>query len=213
MKKLAMLRLLPLSLVAAGTVLAANTDEGTLTLQKGPGQQTTNQTEALHDIHGPVPTSEYPSYLMEAAIALLVLLLLGLLFFFFKRRKKPQSPPIPPWDQALMELDQARQLMSSGQSLLYMDHAGQILRRYIELRFTIRSTRQTTREFFARLNDSVHSPLIEYQAELRACLEQADMAKFAHLLADEGHMQQMEEAVRAFINRTRPEMEKPGGRS
>jgi hypothetical protein len=38
------------------------------------------------------------------------------------------------------------------------------------------------------------------------------MAKFAHLLADEGHMQQMEEAVRTFITRTRPEMETPGGR-
>jgi hypothetical protein len=213
MKRLAMLRLLPLSLVAPGTVLAANTDEDTLTLQKSPGQQTTMQTEALHDIHGPVPTSEYPPYLMEAAMALLVLLLLGLVFFFFKRRKKPQPPPIPHWDQALMDLDQARQLMSSGQSLRYMDQAGQILRRYIELRFTIRSTRQTTREFFASLNDSVHSPLIEYQAELRACLEQADMAKFAHLPADEGHMQQMEEAVRAFITRTRPAMETPGGRS
>ena len=213
MKRLAMIRLLPLSLVAAGAVSAADTDGDSLTLQKSPWQQTTNKTEDLHDIHGPVPTSEYPPYLMEAAIILFVLLLLALLFFFLKRRKKPQPPAVPPWDKALMELDQARQLMSSGQSLLYMDQAGQILRRYIELRFTIRSTRQTTREFFARLNDSVHSPLIEYQAELRACLEQADMAKFAHLLADEGHMQQMEEAVRAFITRTRPEIEAPGGRS
>jgi hypothetical protein len=212
MKRPSILLLQPLLLFGARAVPAADTAEDTLTLQKAPGQQTTKQTEALHDIHGPLPTSEYPPYLVEAAIALLVLLLLALLFFFLKRRKKPQPPAVPPWDKALMELDQARQLMSSGQSLLYMDQAGQILRRYIELRFTIRSTRQTTREFFARLNDSVHSPLIEYQRELRACLEQADMAKFAHLLADEGHMQQMEEAVRAFINRTRPETAAPGGR-
>jgi len=205
----------PSSLLLFGpsTVLAADTDEDTLTLQKGPGQQTTSQTEALHDIHGPVPTSEYPPYLMEGAIALLVLLLLALLVFFLKRRKKPQPPAVPPWDKALMELAEARQLMSSEQSLLYMDQAGQILRRYIELRFAIRSTRQTTREFFARLKDSGHSPLIEYQTELRACLEQADMAKFAHLLANQTHMKQMEEAVHTFITSTRPEMEPQGVRS
>jgi len=213
MKRSSILLLQPLLLLGTRAVPAADTAEDTLTLQKTPGQQIPTHTEALHDIHGPQPTSEYPPYLMEAAIALLVILLLALLFFFLKRRKKPQPPAVPPWDKALMELAEARQLMRSGQSLLYMDQAGQILRRYIELRFAIRSTRQTTREFFARLNDSVHSPLIEYQTELRACLEQADMAKFAHLLADEDHMQQMEQAVRAFITRTRPEMESPGGRS
>jgi hypothetical protein len=213
MKKLAVHRLPPLLLLGTNTALAADTGEDTLTLQKDPGPQTTNQTEVLHDIHGPLPTSEYPPYLMEAAIVLLVLLLLALLVFFLKRRKRPQQAPIPPWDKALMELDEARQLMSVSQSLLYMDQASQILRRYIELRFAIHSTRQTTREFFASLNDSVHSPLIEYQAELRACLEQADMAKFAHLVANQNHMQKMEEAVRAFITCTRPEMEPPGGRS
>ena len=213
MKRPSILLLQTLLLFGARAVPAVDTAEDTLTLQKGPGQQTTNQTEALHDIHGPVPTSEYPPYLMEAAIALLVLLVLALLFFFLKRRKKPQPPPVPPWDKALMELDEARQLMSSGKSLLYMDQVGQILRRYIELRFAIRSTRQTTREFFARLKDSGHSPLIEYQTELRACLEQADMAKFAHLLANQTHMQQMEEAVHTFITSTRPEMEPQGVRS
>lgn len=212
MKRTAITLLQPLLLSAVGTVFAAETGEDTLTLQKGQGQQTTNETESLHDIHGPLPTSEYPPYLVEAAMVLLVFLLLGLLFFFLKRRKKPQPLLVPPWERALIELAEAKRLMSSGQSLLYMDQAGQILRRYIELLFNIRSTRKTTREFFASLNDSDNSPLLKYRAELQACLEQADMAKFAHLVADRSHMEQMEEAVRAFITRTRPEMEPPGGR-
>ncbi len=103
--------------------------------------------------------------------------------------------------------------MSAGHSLLYMDQASQILRRYIESLFAIRSTRKTTREFFASLNDSDESPLLEYRRELKNCLEQADMAKFAHLVPDFQHMEQMEEAVRAFITRTRPAIEPPGGRS
>ncbi len=209
MKRLTMLLLL----VGANPVLAADNGEDALTLQKSPGQQTANQTESLRDIHGPLPTLEYPPYLMETAIALLILLLVALLIFFLKRRKKPQPPPVSPWDKALMELAEARQLMSSGQSLLYMDQASQILRRYIESLFVIRSTRKTTREFFASLNNSDNSPLYEYRAELRDCLEQADMAKFAHLVPDFQHMEQMEEAVRVFITRSRPEIETPGGRS
>ncbi|MBU1566576.1 MAG: DUF4381 family protein [Proteobacteria bacterium] len=212
MKRPSMLLLQPLPLLGASYVLAAATDEDTLTLQKAAGQQTLKQTEALHDIHGPLPISEYPPYLVETAIVLLVLLLLALLYFFLKRRKKPLPPPVPPWERALMELAEARKLMSGGQSLLYMDQASQILRRYIELLFTIRSTRQTTREFFASLNNRDNSPLLEYQTELRACLEQADMAKFAHLVADQTHMQLMEEAVRTFISNTRPKMEPQGSR-
>jgi Domain of unknown function (DUF4381) len=199
--------------VGARIVLGADSKEETLTLQNSNQQQTSQNTEALRDIHGPLPTSEYPPYLIEAVIALLVILLLALLFFLMKRRKKPLPPPVPPWETALRELEEARQLIRDGQSLLYMELAGQILRRYIELRFAIRSTRQTTREFFAGLKGSGGTPLVDYQTELRACLEQADMAKFAHLIPDNQHLEQMEAAVRTFITRTRPETLPPGGRS
>jgi hypothetical protein len=149
--------------------------------------------------------------MMEAAIVLLALLLLALLFFFLKRRKKPLPPIVFPWDKALMELAEARKLMSVGQSLLYMDQTAQILRSYIEVRFALRSTRRTTREFFAGLQDSGPSSLLEFRAQLQACLEQADMAKFAHLVPDSQHLEQMEAAVRTFITRTRPETVPGGG--
>jgi hypothetical protein len=198
--------------VGAGTVLGADSKEEILTLQNSKQQQTSQNTEALRDIHGPLSTSEYPPYLIEAVIALLVILLV-LLFFLMKRRKKELPPPVPPWETALRELAEARQLIRDGQSLFYMEQAGQILRRYIELRFAIRSTRQTTREFFAGLKGSGGTPLVGYQTELRACLEQADMAKFAHLIPDSQHLEQMEAAVHTFITRTRPETVTSGGRS
>jgi hypothetical protein len=202
----------PLLFLGALPALAAAPGEERLTLQKTPKQQTTSQDAVLHDIHGPVATSEYPPYLMEAAIGVLVLLLLAVLFYYLKKRKKPLPPPIPPWETALQELTEARRLMGDGKWLLYMDQAGQILRRYIELRFAIRSTRQTTREFFAGLNASGSASLLKYQGELRACLEQADMAKFAHLVPNQNHMEQMEEAVRTFIISSRPEEQPAGGR-
>ncbi|MFH0782719.1 MAG: DUF4381 family protein [Pseudomonadota bacterium] len=213
MKRQRILIIQPLLIFGAIPVLAADPGKETLTLQKNPKQQTTSQDTVLHDIHGPLPTSEYPPYLMEAALGLFALLVIALVIYFLKKRKKPLPPPVPPWETALQELAEARQLMGDGKWLLYMDQAGQILRRYIELRFAIRSTRQTTREFFAGLNASGSASLLKYQGELRACLEQADMAKFAHLVPNQNHMEQMEEAVRTFIISSRPEEQTAGSRS
>jgi hypothetical protein len=206
-------RILPsLLLLKAQSGLAADQGEEALTLQNSQKQVISNQDGTLRDIQGPVPTSEYPPYLVETAGVLLLLLALGLLYFFLKRRKKPQPPPIPPWDTALIELTEAGHLMSTRQGLLYMDKVAQILRRYIESRFAIHSTRQTTQEFFMGLEDSGPSSLLTYRSELRACLEQADMAKFAHLLPELQHMEGMEHAVRTFITSTRPEVPVKGER-
>lgn len=212
MKRLPIVLLPCLLLFKSQPGLAADQGEEALTLQNSTNHPIPNQNGILHDIQGPVPTPEYPPYLVETAIVLLILLALGLLYFFLKRRKKPQPPPIPPWDTALVELTEAGQLMSAGQGLLYMDKVAQILRRYIESRFAIHSTRQTTREFFMGLQDSGPSSLLTYRSELRACLEQADMAKFAHLLPELQHMEGMESAVRTFITSTRPEIPTKGER-
>lgn len=213
----------PLALFAtpAATVAAAAGDPGDqpLTLLKPPqpagqpGQQVQQNVE-LRDIHGPLPLTDTPSYLVPAAIAFAVLLALAALFYFLKKRKKPAPPPIPPWEVALSELAEARQFQNPGQSLLYMERAGQILRRYIESRFAIRSTRQTTREFLANLHDGGgDSPLAEFRTELGVCLEQADLAKFAHLVPDREHLTEMEAAVTAFIRSTHPAPPMAGGKA
>jgi len=205
MKRSALLFPSTLLLQATASLAATGQGEEKLTLQNSP-QQSVQQNNTLRDIHGPLPTSDYPPYLVEAAVVLLVIAILTCLYFFFKKRQKPLPPPIPPWDRALGQLAEARQLIIDGRSLLYMERAAQILRSYIESRFAIPSTRQTTAEFFAALKASETPDLMHYQVELRHCLEQADMAKFAHLISDRDHLEQMEGAVQAFINRTRPEM-------
>jgi hypothetical protein len=180
--------------------------------QPAPAAQTQHQVE-LRDIHGPLPLADTPPYAMAAAIAFVVLLILAALWYFLKKRKKPVPPPVPPWEMALLELAEARQFQNPGQSLLYMERAGQILRRYIESRFAIRSTRQTTREFLAGLHDGGgDSPLAAHRAELGVCLEQADLAKFAHLAPDRERLKAMEAAVTAFIRSTEPVPPIAGGK-
>lgn len=173
------------------------------------------QQDNFFDIHGPVPYSASPPYLLIAGIVLASLLLLAAIYWYIKKRKKPALPAIPPWEVALAELSEARKLFNASQSLIYMERVSSILRSYIESRFAIRSTRQTTREFLKKVNRAAENTMAlqESRPELKACLEQADMAKFAHRIPDQENMEQMEQAVTAFIKKTEPAPHVKGGKS
>lgn len=214
-------RLLPFLLLSLPLpVLAGDQGDQPLTLMppRQPADKTANQpqtlqqSDELHDIHGPLPIVGQPPYLAIAGIILAILLIHAALLFWLKRRSKPGPAAPHPWETALCELAAAKPLQSAGQGLLYMERAGQILRRYIESRFAIRSTRQTTREFLAGLSQAGNSSLDDYRPELQVCLEQADMAKFAHRVPDLDNMAQMERAVMDFVKKTEPITAPSGGR-
>jgi len=207
--------ILPLLLLFMLPVLsfAATNGEAPLTLLNKPAKtpqtaQNQNipfQDNKLHDIHGPVPIAEQPPYLLLGCIFLVVLLIAAAIFWFIKKKGKATPPAISPWEKALQDLTDAKNLLSPERALAYMDRASQILRQYIEARFAIQSTRQTTREFLQGLTTiGGNSPLQAHKTELQECLEQADMAKFAHHHPALKNLQQMEVAVTAFIKKTEP---------
>ncbi len=192
---------------------AASKGEAPLTLLNKPPKsaQTTqsptipNNTEQLRDIHGPVPIAEQPPYLLIAGLLLLVLVIAAAIFWFLKKRVKPTPQPIPPWEKALLDLADAKRLLSPERALMYMERVSQILRSYIESRFSIQSTRQTTREFLQGLTKiGGNSPLHTHKTELRGCLEQADMAKFAHHIPEVRNLEMVEDAIITFIKKTEP---------
>lgn len=216
----AVLILLPLLLFSMLPICSlAASNEAPLTLLNPPqnsaqiaGNQTiSGEPEQLHDIHGPVLLTERPPYLLIVGALFFACLLAAAIFWFLKRRTKPTPPPVPPWEKALLDLADAKRLLNPERGLQYMDRVSQILRRYIESRFTIQSTRQTTREFLQGLTEiGGNSPLQRYKTELRGCLEQADMAKFAHHIPEIKNLAMMEEAVTTFIKKTEPtETQKP----
>lgn len=196
---------------------ANNSTEAPLVLQGGPQNNQTRQNATsnnkigqLHDIYGPVIITDPPPYLLIAALLLLVVLVAAALYWFTKKRKVPAPPDTPPWQQALLDLVEARKLLTSEKGLLYMERVSQILRSYIESRFAIQSTRQTTREFLQGLTRvDGNSPLLTYKTELQECLEKADMAKFAHHLANFDNLEQMEAAVTTFVKKTEPAEQQP----
>ncbi len=157
----------------------------------------------LHDIRGPVELPDSSRMLLWLLIGLAVMIIVGLFIYFWKRRKKVEKPPSP-HDVALAELARLRSMMNPQQALLYAAQLAEVLRRYVEARFHIHSTRQTTREFFLGLAGNLQAghSMEEHHDRLKECLEQCDMAKFAHCIPDQPEMESMEQAVRGFIRAT-----------
>ena len=175
-----------------------------LKLQQSPTPaKNSSQTEDIRDIKGPVPLPETNRFLIPVAAAIALCIIAALLFFFLKRRRRPQ-PLLLPDAIALAELDRARSLMESP--LVYAERISTILRQYIEARFQISSTRQTTREFFSHLKSGTTIAEVDiknHAGDLQECMEQCDIAKFAHGTPNQASMIGMDQAVRAFIETTR----------
>lgn len=193
-------------------VMAVNA-EPPLTLLPPQGQTQTNQQTSnithsngeLHDIYGPVLLSElFPYPLLGAILAALTALAL-FLFWYFKWRKKPVITAVPPWERAKAELAEAKPHLNPQDSIIYLEKASLVLRRYIESRFAFKSTKQTTHEFLTGLGFSTsRSPLRPYREELGRCLELADMAKFAHHLAAQQELEEIEMNIVQFVDKTTP---------
>ena len=213
-RRVVILLLLVVFTLPALTLADSNdSSETPLTLLQQPGKNAqttqhpniTKEDNELHDIHGPVPITKQPPYLLLAGSILAILAAAAGLYWFMKKRTKPAPPPLAPWERALQDLAEAKKLLSPERALLYMDRVSQVLRSYIESRFAIKSTRQTTREFLQGLTKiGISSPLQMHKNELQICLEQADMAKFAHHTQDMYSLEKIGDAVIDFIKKTEP---------
>jgi len=159
----------------------------------------------LRDIHPPLLLPEAASYSMLIAGILCCLLLFAVALWFFRFRKK-QVVVVLPHETALVDLQLARRLMTEEQAKHYAVEISTILRRYIEQRFRIKTTRQTTKEFCTKLTQSPDQTAAFFDTHyeiLQECLEQCDMAKFARCTPDQNSMEKMENAVQNFIEATR----------
>ncbi len=181
------------------------TTHPSLPLQPTNQAQMNGAIEDIHDIQGPVILPEPKNFLIPIIIGALILLLIGLIFYFIQKKKK-SAPPLPAHEVALAELARAKTWMNENKGILYAQTLSKILRQYIESRFLVLSSRKTTDELLTVLQsdststDQTHPHL----DDLQVCLEQCDMAKFAHLGPDSQSMVQMESAVLHFIETTKP---------
>lgn len=145
-------------------------------------------TQAIKPIAGPlrVPITfrEMVPWIL-IALGTIVAVLLGV--WYYQRRKKNQpvfqlKPKVvlPPHERALMEMEKLRvkKLWQSGKVKEYHSELTEILRRYIEARFSVPALEQTSGEILENLSESAECPPTA-TGRLRNMLILADMVKFA----------------------------------
>lgn len=166
--------------------------------------QAGNLNLELRDIAPPVALANPTPWPLIIAGAF-VLLALAAAIWWLRRQKKPAIiPSVDPWTIALQELNAASTLLESQQPRQYIARLSEILRRYLEERFRLASTRQTTREFLHSLQASTSPELQPARSQLQDFLEQADLAKFAHNIPPSARLAQLTDIVRQLITTTIP---------
>jgi hypothetical protein len=142
------------------------------------------ETDELRDITGIEQVPPAPGISLWPYGLALGFLLAGSLFSmgwrYFRREHSQSGPPPDQW--ALTELDgiDAQNLPQAGQVERYHTLISGVIRNYLESRFHLPASRQTTPEFLQSMRGSSFLPGPQQKA-LRDFLEQCDLAKFARV--------------------------------
>jgi len=125
-----------------------------------------------------------------------------------KRAKLRSAIPPTPWEIAADEVEQLRGQVRRGHDLNgCLVKLTDVVRQYLEQRFALKSTRQTTVEFLHDLRRP-HSPLSgDQQDKLASFLTAADLVKFAGRDADALLLNPALDEADSLIRETRPQPE------
>ena len=157
-------------------------------------------TEDIRDIRGPKFIAL--AWLLPALLAAAVLLAWGAYraWRWLRRRQRPRVPL--PFEVALQRLEDIRALMQPPTAREFSTAVSDIVRSYIEQRFDVIATHQTTEEFLHDLLESSDASLVRHRALLSEFLHQCDLVKFAGMSLTLQSMESLHQSARAFVLET-----------
>ena len=153
----------------------------------------------------------YAKYYIIALIAVLLILIFAFILYVKKRKKKTVILPL--WSVALLELKRLKgklheKVYNTEKSISMLTD---IVRNYLEARFEINASKQTTEEFLKDM-ESWRSPLSNQDRNfLREFMISADMIKFAKFDAPEQQIMTTIDRAKELIRKTIPEDKKNKG--
>ena len=178
------------------------------------------KVDSLTNIHDLKPVEEPPFFFSDLLpefivkywwLILLIILFIGAgIYSYFKWFKKGEMPLkkkekiIPPYDEAMMKLTQlkAEHLWESGQDKEYFTRLTDILRNYIDRRFSINAMEMTTGQIIDVLR--INEETMPVNEQLNKILEMADFVKFAKMRPlPEDNEVAYQRAIN-FVNETKP---------
>ncbi len=135
-----------------------------------------------------------------------ILVLAVILALYFRKKTKFLAPPqLSPWQIALLDICEIRTNLSAKKITpeFSFTKLTDILRNYLEKRFRVRATAQTTGEFLNSLKRGSSPMEDRHKAFLGEFLEAADLVKFANLPAEidtlERAISKAEELVKSTV--------------
>jgi hypothetical protein len=123
-----------------------------------------------------------------------------------RRRLVKRTPPLAPHEWAAQELDRLAtlHLPESGELERYHTLLSDIVRVYLERRFSLPASQQTTVEFLETMRRSPQLTAAQ-QRLLREFLERCDMAKFARAAPPPEECRAVADMARTFVLQTTPQ--------
>ena len=155
----------------------------------------------IRDIRPEIPIPEPTPWALWVAAAG-GLLLLALLVFALAKRWRGGAPGLT--DRTLAQLARARAHAASGDAYAFAVDVSQIVRRYLEARFGLPATQQTTPEFLHELAERPVPALAGAGAPLDDFLEALDAAKYARYELPRTRMDAMVHDATRLVEATRP---------
>jgi hypothetical protein len=173
--------------------------------QEAPSSSRSAGTDALRDITGiegePLtPVRPWWPYGLAIAIAMTAsLLLAGWKYYRWSLGETKETPSA--WALTEMRRIDGLNLPDSGQIDQFHRLYSEVIRQYLEKRFHLRASRQTTPEFLETMGASpLLTPL--QQTTLRDFLERCDLAKFAQVQFSMEECRSLSQSAQEFVFQT-----------
>jgi hypothetical protein len=172
--------------------------------------QITTDSADIMDLRPQQVTGKRPLlwlWLLIAAIIATAAILVGRYYFKQLQRPPPPPPPKPPYEEAMEALEalESKHYLQNGLVREYVFALSDILKRYIERRFSINAAEFTTEEMLAWLGIS---PLAkEQRTTMEWFFRTTDPVKFAKMVPDKDTIDRFGAEARAFIEATKPAVE------
>jgi len=154
----------------------------------------------IRGIRGPVeipPVQDWQPWVMAALVALLAVA--AITYWIRSAKRRAALRVLSAREQALADLQKAKELMSESSSREYAYAVSDVLRGFLEVRFSLPSTRRTTGEFLQSI-DKNGVELGSYKETLRDFLNYCDLGKFGKWQLSQNEMHALRLSAISVVN-------------
>ncbi len=171
-----------------------------------------SKNEGLKDIKFPLSISLGIPVSVYIILIIIIIAVTAVIIIYLKKKSKEVIEfSLPPHEQALLDLDKIEKmgLLENGQIKEYYYLVSNVLRVYLENRFSFRAPEQTTEEFLENIAKSDSILEEKYINLLMEYLYHCDLVKYAKLEPERQVSEKLIETTRMFIEETKLQDEFP----